>query len=265
MNKWRIIILLLIGVSLLFGSVLLRILSKGIYEIKTIDLVFIIIPLLLVGLATGKVRGLDLFGVRADLSELWKNAADTQIDLPTPDLVSQVEDAIEMIDTRDKGGVEEIPALIAQRTQALAFQLGMGRYYGQAIKKYLNDLYGSSYLRYVIINDQNNTFFGMYDAADFIAYLRTLGDDTGYDILEQQLNQGSRDAMYWFARLPGFVSSDKAITAETSKRDALQKMEDLKLETLPVIDSTGHFIGTVERSKLTSSLILAVTKNLSIE
>lgn len=265
MNKSQIIALLLIGVGLLVGSVLLRVFSKGKYEIKTIDLVFIIIPLLFVGLATGKLRGLDLFGVRADLSELWAKAADTQIEQQVSTVpVSPVDDAIEMIETAAKKGVYEIPRLIEQRTQALAFSLGMGRYSGRAIEKYFNDLYGSSYLRYVVINHSDGTLYGMYDAADLIAYLRTLGE-VGYDTFERMLNQGDERAKDWLARLPGFVSSERAVMAETSKRNALQAMEELKLDSLPVSDSAGRFIGTVERAKLTTSLILAVTKKPSGE
>ena len=265
MNKSQIIALLLIGVGLLVGSVLLRVFSKGKYEIKTIDLVFIIVPLLFVGLATGKLYELDLFGVKADLSELFAKAADTQIEQQVSTvLVSPVEDAIKMIETAARGGVHEIPRLIKQRTQALAFSLGMGRYFGPAIKKYFDDLYGSSYLQYVVINHSDGTLYGMYDAADLIAYLRTLGE-VGYDKFETMLNQGDERAKDWLARLPGFVSSEKAVTAKTSKRDALQVMEELKLDSLPVSDSAGCFIGTVERSKLTTSLILAVTKKLSSE
>jgi hypothetical protein len=36
--------------------------------------------------------------------------------------------------------VNDIPRLIEQRPQALAFRLGTGGYYGQAIKKYLRAL-----------------------------------------------------------------------------------------------------------------------------
>lgn len=266
MNKWQIIALLLIGLGLLAGSVLLRVFSQGKYEIKTIDLVFIIVPLLFAGLVTGKLRGLDLFGVKADLSELWARAADTQIELQVSSVpVSPVDDAIEMIETAEKRGVDEIPRLIEQRTQALAFRLGMGGYYGRAIKKYFDDLYGSSYLRYVVINHSDGTLYGIYDAADLIAYLRTLGE-AGYDTFERMLNQGEeRGAKDWLARLPGFVSSDKAVTPETSKRDALQAMEELNLDSLPVRDPAGRFVGTVERAKLTTSLILAVTKKPSGE
>jgi hypothetical protein len=65
---------LTLGAALVVGSLLLRILSGGRHEIKTIDLVFLIIPLLVAALAAGKLKGIDIFGVKADLSELWAAA-----------------------------------------------------------------------------------------------------------------------------------------------------------------------------------------------
>jgi CBS domain-containing protein len=265
MNSRQITVLLVIGIGLLLLSLFLRVFTQGKYEIKTIDLVFIVVPLLFVGLATGKLRGLDLFGVKADLSELWAKAADTQIEQQVSMVpVSPVSDAIEMIQTAEKRGVNDIPRLIEQRTQALAFRLGMGGYYGQAIKKYFDDLYGSSYLRYVVVNHGDGRLFGIYDAADLIAYLRTLGE-AGYEQFEAVLNRGDEQAQAWLSRLPGFVSSEHAVTPDTSKRAALQAMEDLDQDALPVTDPAGRLVGTVERAKLTSSLILAVTERLAGE
>jgi CBS domain-containing protein len=265
MNSSQITLLLVIGIGLLSVSLMLRVFTQGKYEIKTIDLVFIILPLLFVGLATGKLRGLDLFGVKADLSELWAKAADTQIEQQVSTVpISPVTDAIEMVQTAEKRGVNEIPRLIEQRTQALAFRLGMGGYYGAAIKKYFDDLYGSSYLRYVVVNHADGRPFGIYDAADLIAYLRTLGD-AGYEEFERMLNRGDEQAQAWLARLPGFVSAEHAVSPETSKRAALQAMDELDQDALPVTDLAGRLVGTVERAKLTSSLILAVTERLAGE
>jgi CBS domain-containing protein len=265
MNSSQITLLLVIDIGLLIVSLMLRVFTQGKYEIKTIDLVFIILPLLFVGLATGKLRGLDLFGVKADLSELWAKAADTQIEQQVSTVpISPVTDAIEMVQTAEKRGVNEIPRLIEQRTQALAFRLGMGGYYGAAIKKYFDDLYGSSYLRYVVVNHADGRLFGIYDAADLIAYLRTLGD-AGYEEFERMLNRGDEQAQAWLARLPGFVSAEHAVSPETSKRAALQAMDELDQDALPVTDLAGRLVGTVERAKLTSSLILAVTERLAGE
>lgn len=264
MDKWQIVALLLIGIALVVGSVLLRVVSAGKYEVKTIDLVFIIVPLVVVGLATGKLRGLDIFGVKADLSELWAKAADTGIERQISAVpASPVNDAIDMIQSAPKRGVNQIPELIKQRTQALAFELGQGGYYAPAIKKYLDDLYGSSYLRYVVVNQPDGTLFGMYGAADLVAYLRTIRD--GYKAFEGKLNRGDQRAKDWLAELPGFVPAGKAVTIETTKRAALKAMEADGLDSLPVRDAAGRFIGTVERAKLTTGLILAVTEKLSEE
>lgn len=265
MDRGQIVTLLAIGVGLLIMSVFLRVMTQGKHEIKTIDLVFIIVPLLLVGVATGKLRGLDLFGVKADLSELWAKAADAQIDPQVSMLpISPVGDAIEMVEAADKRGVNEIPRLIEQRTQALAFRLGAGGYAWEAIRKYFDDLYGSSYLRYVVVNHPDGSLFGIYDAADLIAYLRTLGED-GYAEFEEMLNRGDDEAQAWLSRLPGFVAAGQAVTPETSKHAALQAMADANTDALPVIDPDGKLVGTVERAKLTSSLILAVTERLTGE
>jgi CBS domain-containing protein len=265
MDSAQITLLLLIGVGLLIVSLMLRVFTQGKYEIKTIDLVFIILPLLFVGVATGKLRGLDLFGVKADLSELWAKAADTQIEQQVSTVpVSPVSDAIEMVETAEKRGVNAIPRLIEQRTQALAFRLGAGGYYWEAIRKYFEDLYGSSYLRYVVVNYPDGRLFGIYQAADLVAYLRTLGE-AGYEEFEHMLNRGDEQAQAWLSRLPGFVSAGHAVSPETSKRAALQAMENLDQDSLPVTNSAGHLVGTVERAKLTSSLILAVTEKLAGE
>ena len=105
MDSGQITVLLMIGVGLLIVSLMLRVFTQGKYEIKTIDLVFIVVPLLFVGLATGKLRGLDLFGVKADLSELWAKAADTQIERQVSMAsVAPVSDATKMIQTAEKRG-----------------------------------------------------------------------------------------------------------------------------------------------------------------
>jgi hypothetical protein len=90
---------------LLLLSVFLRVFLQGKYQIKAIDLVFFVIPLLFVGLAPGKLRGLGLCGVKADLSELWAKAVDTQIERQVSMAsVAPVSDATKMIQTAEKRG-----------------------------------------------------------------------------------------------------------------------------------------------------------------
>ena len=87
MEKWHVAVLLLAGLGLLVISVLVRMRYGERYELKTIDFVLIIIPLLFVLLITGKVKVLDAFGVKADLSELFADAAGANIEQQVVDTI----------------------------------------------------------------------------------------------------------------------------------------------------------------------------------
>jgi CBS domain-containing protein len=259
MDTWIIITLLVIGLALLIGSVLMRVLSSGKYEVKTIDLVFIVVPLLLVGLATGRLQGLDLFGVKADLSTLFADAANREIkDQVGQPPVSSVDDVTHFIEAPGKGGLGEIPRLIENKTEAISFRLGAGGYVPWMIKEYFEKLYGTSYLKFIVIENPDGTLFGVFTAADLIAYMRA-AQDQGYQQFGDLINYGDDGARQMLARLPGFVSVDAAATTTTTKREALERMEQLDRSALPVVDADRRFVGTVERSKVIASLLLAVT------
>jgi len=259
MQAWHIVALLALGLALVLGSLLLRARSDGKYEIKTSDLVFLVIPLLLVALATGKIKGLDLFGVKADLSELWTQAAKGKIQPQVANAKPvSVQDVVQASEMAMKGGVGELQRLVERRVDALAFRLGSASYYGPAIRSYLEKLSGSSHLRAIVVQEKDGSLFGIYVAPDLISYLNVAGD-AGYGEFQRLLNSGDDSARAKLASLPGFVGVRDAVTASTSKRDALETMARLDVSSLPVVDTEHRFTGTVDRSKLTSSLILAVT------
>ena len=262
MSQWTIVALLLLGVVLVVTSLLVRTRSAGQYEVKAIDLVFLVIPLLVVGIATGRLKGLDLFGVKADLSSLWAEAAradiTSQIAKSTP---ATVADVVQVVEMAQKGGVRELQRLIAKKIDALEFSLGSGRYYGPAIQTYFDALSGTSQLHAIIVSDADGKLFAMYRAPDLIGWLRVTGNQ-GYEQLEGWLNRGNESDRSELAQLPGYVGVDAALQAETSKREALARMERLNVDLLPVVDAQGRFVGTVGRAKLTAGIILAVSEKL---
>lgn len=262
MTQATIIQLLIAGGIMVFASLLLRITSGGKYEIKTIDLVFLVIPLLLVSLATGKLQKLDMFGVKADLSAIWAGAAGTKIEnLVTQGPSTNVEDVVHVMRMGAKGGPRELQRLIERKAEALVFRLGHGGYDGPAIQTYFEALSGSSNLRTVVINQEDGQLFGMYHASDLIGYLR-ITKEAGYEAFRRFLNSGDERAQQELAKLPGFVHVEQAVTPTTSKRDALARMEKINSHSLPVTNEQKQFLGTVNRSKLTAGLILAVTNKL---
>jgi CBS-domain-containing membrane protein len=46
------------------------------------------------------------------------------------------------------------------------------------------------------------------------------------------------------------------------KQTALEQMEKLNLETLPVFDDQGKFVGAINQSRLTACLIIDVAKKI---
>jgi len=258
MSTAMIATLLSVGAILVIASLFLRVQSGGRYEFKTGDLVFLVIPLLLVSLATGKIKGLDLFGVKADLSALWVEAAQAKIEKQVaPAASASVQDVVHIMEMGAKGGTPDLQRLLQRRVEALEFRLGFG-YNGSAIQAYFDALSGSSQLRSIVVNNQDGTQFGMYLAGDLIGYLRVTREQ-GYAELGQRLNRGDETSRAELRKLPGFVGAEHAVTASTSKRESLARMEQLNVDSLPVVDNGRRFVGTVDRGKVTASLILAVT------
>jgi hypothetical protein len=230
MQASTILFLLIAGAVLVAGSLLLRVFSAGKYEIKTIDLVFLVIPLLLVALATGKLKGIDMFGVKADLSELLADAAQGKIkEQVAPAKQLTVQDAVQVVQMAGKGGINELRVLIERRIEALELRLGHGGYYGEALKTYLESLSGSSYLRVVVVNRPDGKLFGMFNAANLIGYLR-VADQAGYQQFERLLNSSDTAAWDELSKMPGFVGVQSAVASSTSRREALERMEQLRTD-----------------------------------
>ena len=121
MEKWQVVALLAAGLGLLLVAVLMRARFGDKYELKTVDLVLIIMPLLLVLLANGKLKVLDAFGVKADFSELFAKAAGKNIKQQVAASGSPgVDEVVRMLEMSAKGGVHEIPNLVEKKTEAQA-------------------------------------------------------------------------------------------------------------------------------------------------
>jgi CBS domain-containing protein len=261
-RQMQIVVLLTVGAVLAVDSLLLRAYTDGKYEIQTIDLILLVIPLVVLALATGKLRSLDVFGLKADFSDLWAAVGQTeirnQVSEPSPSTLQGAVD-VNVLEMARKASLQELPQLIGRQLEALEFKLGHGEYDRHVIEEYFKALSGS--LRVVVVNDPEGKLFGIYNAPDLISSLRFTGE-SGYRQLAELLNSTNEEVWPELAQLPGFVGADNAVTESTSKRDALAKMEELNTDILPVVNDERGFIGTVGRSKLTAGLILAVTNAL---
>ncbi|MDX1670864.1 MAG: hypothetical protein R3211_00880 [Balneolaceae bacterium] len=252
--------LILIFSLLAFAAVIgllvwLRTSTNKKYEIKNSDIVLGLLPVVLILFLSGKIESFE-FGdlkVKAAFEQASSKEIDKQVNLLKGIPVRELE-------TDTKGGVSKIPQLIKNKTESLEFRLGYGGYYSSAIRDYFEALRSHSLLKYVIVNNSDGTFFGMFEADLLINYLEAVRNETRYREFENFLNQANGDAL---TDLPGYIGADKALDKEANRNTALSAMESSNLNFLPVVDDTDMLQGIVERSRLTASLILDVTKQLS--
>jgi len=270
LNVADVVLFLVVGAVLFVLAMLIRVKSGGKYEIKPMDLILIVVPLALWLFATGKITKFNLAGIEVELAQQIVEATKNPITfsvLEAPQVkveevarfVQREEDLVRPIERGVKAGVERLPDLIRKKTEAIEFQLGYGRYYGPAIEKYFDTLSSAGFLRYVLIYDENRKLFGVYDARSLYLHLESRGEDA-YKEFEKSLNSKSEQVRQAFSKLPGWISVDDAVMPDSNNRLALETMVRLNTDFLPVIDEQKNFVGVVDRSKITASLVIDVTK-----
>ena len=153
--------------------------------------------------------------------------------------------------------MRNIPRLIEKKTEALTFHLGYGGYYGPAIKQYLDELSVMPSFKYVVILNRDGTFAGLCDARLLNATLAN--EYNGHQKFANWLNNADEAPI---KQLPGYIGSEKAIYKNIGKQSALEKMDQMDIEMLPVVSAENRFVGIVERSRLVSSMIIEVTQKL---
>jgi hypothetical protein len=262
MSGITISILLLAGCGLFILSVWVRAKTGSKYEIKISDIALVLIPLLFWLIGTGKIQKFAVGGVEFETAQAFIVASEepieSQVALKSP---LSIEDVVQTPERDVKGAVSQIPRLIKKKTEALEFRLGHGGYWGPAIKEYFESLDAYAFLRYAIIYSQDGTLFGVFEAKDLLRYFREKGGKA-YHSFAEYLNNPNERYVQRLKDLPGFIPGEFAVTSDANKRFVLEQMEKLKRDTLPVVDSNRRFVGMVERTQLTASLIIDVAKKL---
>lgn len=262
MNSISTSILLIVGGVLFILSVLVRVRTRGKYEIKMIDLSLILIPLLFWLIGTGKIKKFAVGGVEFETAQAFIGASAESIELQVSfTSVLNIEDVIQTVERDMKGDVTQIPRLIKSKTEALEFRLGHGGYWGPAIQEYFESLDAFAFLRYAIIHYQDGTLFGVFEAKDVLRYFREQGE-SAYRTFARYLNNPDEQSLQRLRDLPGFIPGEYAVTSSANKLSVLEEMEKLMRGTLPVINSNRQFVGIVNREQLTASLIIDVAKKL---
>jgi len=114
-----------------------------------------------------------------------------------------------------------------------------------------------SAFKWLIISDTSGKFLG---AIDILGSGKALLDGGNVDRLVEMLNM--RQPASNLTDFAGFVPATDAVSSDTDKQTALDRMEKTGMSWLPVVNTDGQFIGVVDRGRLTTSLILDVSRAL---
>ena len=223
----------------------------------------------------GGVAGIGSFETYA--SEAIVKAASKAINLQVTDL------PVTDVKSERKSGLADIPKLIKSGAEALSFELGYGRYTGPAIWMYVNKLITTRNFKYVVLNNQDGSLFGVYDATKLMKELNPTDNDKLLKEfpIEPNYNRqpGENRVKNWtdFASdikhskldklktYPGFVALNNSVKRTSDKKKVLASMEANDIDWLPVVSDPKEgykLVGIVDRSRLTASLILDVTDQL---
>ena len=246
-------------------------------EIKPVDVGIALTPFVLWMATAGIFKKVEVPGIVSfETADVIVTAAAEPINLQVSAM------PVTELKADAKRGVEEITHMIQSGTQVLSFKLGYHGYYGPAIWMYFNHLIKSPSFKYAVIIDQSGSLFGLFEARELTAILnpennvalmkdfsltpfRGLPDQRAVDNWSQFAEQIKRNDTQALAKMSGFVALSSAVKPTEDRKRVLEQMERRGLDWLPVVkldNEVFRFQGIVERSRVTASLILDVTRQL---
>lgn len=226
------------------------------FEVRPSDVVVAVVPVIVFLLVTGRLQKFEIGEGGVKIETAFVKASESAITSQITPLTGLPAEPLRL---DPKRGVEEIPRLIEMKTEGLLFRLGQGGYWGPAIEEYFTLLAEQPFLRYLIIEDADGAFFAVASARELTAIFKNPRAPFGAKDFAEWLNTSDKKSLQ---RLPGFIAADGALTQAADKKQALQLMEDLNADTLPVIDDNKRFAGVVNRSRVTASLLLEISQQL---
>ena len=242
---------------LLVVIVLLRTVTQNRFEVKNSDIFLALIPVALGLVLSGHIKELTVGDLK--IVPAVRKATTS----PVKAQVSAL--PVEAVTANPKASVSKIPELVRKGTQALSFQLGYRGYAGFAIKQYLQTLTRYPFFEYVVVLESDGRFFGLFNARQLFEILSdstrhpTMGEFPNFD---QFANWLTSSKIAKLEAIPGFVGRGKVVRKITNKHDALRRMEELDVQSLPVLNSEDRLVGILERSKLSASILIDISERL---
>jgi CBS domain-containing protein len=251
-NAPWIIASILLFILLLAVIVLLRHKFGEKFEIKNTDIILALLPIVIWLLLSGKLTSLQFGDLKFEtvFNKAKNEAVVNQVyDLPVTSIIGV-----------DKARITEIDRIIRSNPQALNFVLGDKSYVADVVNQYFLQLSGST-VKYIVFETGNREFAGLITLGELNLQLSGHGAPGQFSTEElvHWIISGDTDKI---SSIKGILTRSTSITKESSKQSALEMMEKNNTDIVPVVDKNNRLTGVVERSRLTASLLLDISKSL---
>jgi len=204
------------------------------FKIDTSWLALGLAPVVIWLITTQQLSEFSGFGLAFKLNE----ATSTPVSLQTDG------DAIEpeKVSNEGKEGLGKLKEIKKKRVEAITLEVGkQGYYLNSAIERYLKELTPLPFFKFVIFKNKSGEFQGIIPGISLLVELRN-----GLDLVHL-IESGD------ISDING--ASTISVQSGSSKKLSLQLMDKHGLSVLPVVDNNKSFIGTVDRGKITSSIV----------
>ena len=248
---------LLYGALVAFFLILLALLlirrRRKDFEVRSSDVLVAVIPIAIWLVGTGKVKLIEFGGFK--IESAFEQAASASVKSQVAVIQSSL--PVDPVRATSKSGTDDIPRLIENKSEALSFTVGVRGYDADAVATYLQRLSEKPYFKYLLIVGADGTFVGLANGREIASLARSQPAITR-NLVEWLENSRTNS----LAELPGYVSAAEAITQDSDRLAALDRMETLNRELLPVLDSANRLSGVVSRSRLVAGLVQEVVRRI---
>lgn len=239
---------ILLTLSLVGGGLAVLWFAKSVagLEGEAILVALLIIPLVVYAVASGRLEEIRGGGIEARFARVATATV-------SPDSTQLPVDAMYGV---EKANPRELPAVLdrlADETApiGLTIVLGKDRYTRDALRKYLIALGQLPLFKFVVFVDLE----GRFEAYMPHWLLSRLLEGPRAAAFVTALNEGRIGTI---RRYPGVVRH--AITTKHTNEHALREMEQQGLEAIVVVDEERRVVGIVERERVLSTMLLALSE-----